>query len=134
MQDNGANPRPDRAHSEEPAASPDSGASDAPLSGVQSAAGPGPAAGPESEEPFVEDELAGVQEELARHRDAMLRMQADMENQRKRLQREVDKSRKFALERIMKDLLQVRDSMERGLEMADASAISRPTHRPPWSP
>ena len=45
-----------------------------------------------------------------------------MENQRKRLQREVDKSRKFALERIMKDLLQVRDSMERGLQMADASA------------
>ena len=122
MQDNGANPRPERAHSDESAPGPDSGAPDAPLSGGPSAAGAGPAAGPESGEPFASDELAAVREELARHRDAMLRMQADMENQRKRLQREVDKSRKFALERIMKDLLQVRDSMERGLEMADASA------------
>jgi len=39
-----------------------------------------------------------------------------MENLRKRLIRDLEKSRRFALERIMKDLLQVRDSMERGLE------------------
>jgi molecular chaperone GrpE len=114
MQENGASPRPERAHTDEPAPSPDSG--------EPSAAGTGPEAGPATGEPSVQDDLATAQEELARHRDAMLRMQAEMENLRKRLQREVDKSRKFALERIMKDLLQVRDSMERGLEMADASA------------
>ena len=45
-----------------------------------------------------------------------------MENLRKRMQRDAEKSRKFALERIMKELLQVRDSMERGLQMADESA------------
>ena len=45
-----------------------------------------------------------------------------MENLRKRLARDAERSRKFALERIMKDLLQVCDSMERGLEMADESA------------
>lgn len=93
---------------------------------------------PESDEPVVEPEaeagteerepsspeeaLAAVEEDLARHRDAMLRMQAEMENLRKRLLRDVDKSRKFALERIMKDLLEVRDSMERGLAVADDSA------------
>jgi molecular chaperone GrpE len=66
--------------------------------------------------------LAAAEADLARHRDAMLRMQAEMENQAKRLQRDAEKSRKFALERIMKDLLQVRDSMERGLEVADEAA------------
>ena len=70
----------------------------------------------------LEEALAAAEQDLARHRDAMLRMQAEMENLRKRLARDAEKSRKFALERIMKDLLQVRDSMERGLEMADESA------------
>jgi molecular chaperone GrpE len=70
----------------------------------------------------VEDALAAAEQDLAKHRDAMLRMQAEMENLRKRLARDAERTRKFALERIMKDLLQVCDSMERGLEMADESA------------
>jgi len=86
-----------------------------------------PAAGAESSQPgqdggSVEDALAAAEQDLAKHREAMLRMQAEMENLRKRLARDAEKSRKFALERIMKDLLQVRDSMERGLELADESA------------
>jgi len=75
-----------------------------------------------SEESSPEVALAAADQDLAKHRDALLRMQAEMENLRKRLQREVEKSRKFALERIMKDLLQVRDSMDRGLAAADESA------------
>jgi len=74
------------------------------------------------DESHSEDSLATAEAELARHRDAMLRMQAEMENLRKRLTREMEKSRKFALERIMKDLLQVRDSMEKGLEAASETA------------
>jgi len=66
--------------------------------------------------------LSSAQEELVQHRDAMLRMQAEMENLRKRLMRDLERSRKFALEGVMKDLLQVRDSLERGLDMIDASA------------
>ena len=62
------------------------------------------------------EENLEVQEELGRMREAMLRMQAETENTRKRLTRELERSRKLALERIMKDLLQVRDSLERGLE------------------
>ena len=69
-----------------------------------------------------DDALAKAEQDLAKHRDAMLRMQAEMDNLRKRLARDAEKSRKFALERIMKDLLQVRDSMERGLELADGAA------------
>jgi molecular chaperone GrpE len=75
---------------------------------------PGSAADPEA--------LAAAEQELARHRDAMLRMQAEMENLRKRLARDSERARKFALERIMKDLLQVTDSMERGLAAADETA------------
>lgn len=65
--------------------------------------------------------LAAADQELAAHREAMLRMQAEMENLRKRLIRDLEKSRKFALEGVMKDLLQVRDSLERGLQMIDES-------------
>ena len=68
------------------------------------------------------DALARVEADLARHKEAMLRMQAETENVRKRLQRELERSRKLALERVMKDLLQVRDSMERGLEVDAGSA------------
>ena len=65
--------------------------------------------------------LAAADQELAAHREAMLRMQAEMENLRKRLIRDLEKYRKFALEGVMKDLLQVRDSLERGLQIIDDS-------------
>ena len=83
---------------------------------------------PESETPEdgdVNELLSALDEsraELDRHREAMLRMQAEVENQRKRMVREMEKSRKFALERMMKDLLQVRDSLERGLEVDEETA------------
>jgi len=63
-------------------------------------------------------ELAAAEQDLAKHREAMLRMQAEMDNTRKRLMRDLEKSRKLALEKIMKDLLQVWDSLERGLGLA----------------
>lgn len=78
-----------------------------------------PADVPEREE--VVSELAEVEQELARHREAMLRMQAEMDNLRKRLMRDLEKSRKLALEKIMKDLLQVWDSLERGLGVTGES-------------
>jgi molecular chaperone GrpE len=87
---------------------------------------------PASEQPVdaatVDDELqdlgkalSAAEAELLLHRDAMLRMQAEMENLRKRLIRDLEKSRKFALEGVMKDLLQVRDSLERGIETIDSN-------------
>ncbi len=65
--------------------------------------------------------LSAAEAELLLHRDAMLRMQAEMENLRKRLIRDLEKSRKFALEGVMKDLLQVRDSLERGIQTVDSN-------------
>jgi molecular chaperone GrpE len=68
-----------------------------------------------------ESALAMAEEELARHREAMLRMQAEMDNLRKRLMRDLERSRKLALEKIAKDLLQVWDSLERGLGVSEES-------------
>jgi len=70
----------------------------------------------------VQQALDGAEAQLAKHREDMLRMQAEMENLRKRLLRDMERSRKFALEGVMKDLLQVRDSLERGLGMIDGNA------------
>lgn len=67
--------------------------------------------------------VAAAQQEAIEARQDMLRMQADMENLRKRLIREQEKARRRTLERFMGDLLPVRDSLERGLEAAaDPSA------------
>lgn len=84
----------------------------------------GQAGNPEEADPERDEsseKLAEAEQELSRHREAMLRMQAEMENLRKRLMRDLDRSRKLALEKIMKDLLQVWDSLERGLEVDSES-------------
>jgi molecular chaperone GrpE len=94
----------------------------------QAARAEAPAAGEIVDTTMVDEELqdmgqalVAAEQELSLHREAMLRMQAEMENLRKRLIRDLEKSRRFALEGVMKDLLQVRDSLERGLEMADSA-------------
>lgn len=73
-------------------------------------------------EALESEAVTAAQQEVGRMRDAMLRMQAETENTRKRLTRELERSRKLALERFMKDLLDVRDSLERGLEVDKESA------------
>jgi len=50
--------------------------------------------------------------------ERVLRMQADMENQRKRSQKDVENARKFALEGMVNDLLPIRDSLEMGIAAA----------------
>ncbi len=66
--------------------------------------------------------LDEAEKEVGETRDAMLRMQAEMENLRKRLLRDQERARKFALERIMADLLPVLDSLARATEADSGSA------------
>ncbi|MBS3747200.1 MAG: nucleotide exchange factor GrpE [Wenzhouxiangellaceae bacterium] len=87
--------------------------------------GPGNAGDAEPNEAQVPgDEGAGergdTDHELARMKEAMLRLKADMDNREKRLEREMAKTRKFALEALMRDLVQVLDSMDQALSSADA--------------
>ncbi len=56
--------------------------------------------------------------ELEQLRADALRERADLDNQRKRLAREVEMARKFANERLLGDLLPLFDSMEAGLTAA----------------
>ena len=80
----------------------------------------------ESDDPVerLESELHAAQIAAVEARQDMLRMQADMDNLRKRLVREHEKSRLRTLERFMNDLLPVRDSLERGLDAASDPAAS----------
>ncbi|MGQ7845064.1 nucleotide exchange factor GrpE [Granulosicoccus sp. 3-233] len=64
--------------------------------------------------------LAEAEAQASDHWDRLLRLQAEMENQRKRAQNDVSKARKFALEGIVGDLLPVKDSLEMGLAAAQA--------------
>ena len=83
-------------------------------------------AGQVSDDPIeiLETALEAARLEAVEARQDMLRMQADMDNLRKRLVREHEKSRRRTLERFMADLLPVRDSLERGLEAASDPAAS----------
>ena len=55
------------------------------------------------------------EEELAAAKDAALRAQADAMNVQRRAEQEIEKARKFALERFCGDLLSVVDNLERAL-------------------
>ena len=57
-----------------------------------------------------------LEAELAAAQDAALRAQADAMNVQRRSEQEIDKARKFALERFCGDLLGVLDNLERAME------------------
>lgn len=82
-----------------------------------------PADAPDGDETAqLRDQLDAAELKVAEARDAMLRMQAEMENLRKRLMADLERSRKRVLEGFMNDLVPVRDSLEKGLEAAKDSA------------
>lgn len=63
-------------------------------------------------------ELETLKAELEQLRAESLRERADLDNQRKRLARELDQARRFANERLLSELLPLFDSMEAGLAAA----------------
>ena len=77
------------------------------------------------EEPSVEEKLAEADAELAKVKKALseadIRAQAEIQNVRKRAERDVQHARKFALEKFAGDLLSVADNLERGLAALDAN-------------
>lgn len=72
-------------------------------------------------EESVEDlkhKLAEVQRQAEENWDKFLRAQAEMENLRRRMERELQNAHKYAFEKFAKDLLSVADSLELGLKAA----------------
>jgi molecular chaperone GrpE len=67
-------------------------------------------------------ELDQLRATVAALRDESLRERAELENQRKRLARDVDQARRFANERLLSQLLPVLDSLEAGLAVPGDTA------------
>ncbi len=72
-----------------------------------------------SETDQLQAELDQARAELEQYRDQAVRAKAEMENIRRRSQRDVESARKYALEKFTGDLLEVRDSLEMGLNEAN---------------
>ncbi|AHE99044.1 nucleotide exchange factor GrpE [Thioalkalivibrio paradoxus] len=75
----------------------------------------------------IQARLAELEELAEQRRDQLLRAQAEMENQRRRFERELEAAHKYAMERFASELLTVCDSLEMGLDAArkteDAGSI-----------
>ena len=69
-----------------------------------------------------DDELEALRGELEQLKAQSLLERADLDNQRKRIAREIDNARRFANERLLGDLLPVFDSLDAGLVAAGADA------------
>ncbi len=73
--------------------------------------------------PSLEEQLRQAELNAQEHHDAWLRAKADAENARRRALDEIDKARKFALDKFAADLLPVKDSLEAALATGDNASI-----------
>lgn len=67
------------------------------------------------EEAATEAAMVRLQEQLAEYKDIVLRSKAEVENMRLRTQKEVERAHAFGLERFVKALLPVADSLEQAI-------------------
>src|SRR6187402_3048658 len=80
-------------------------------------------AAPEQMQPATAGAEANeARDALKAAKDEQLRLLAEMDNQRKRMQRDVEAARRYGVERVLTGLLPVVDSLERGL----AEGVSDP--------
>jgi molecular chaperone GrpE len=73
--------------------------------------------------PSLEEQLRQAELNAEEHHDAWLRAKADAENARRRALDEIDKARKFALDKFATELLAVKDSLEAALATGDNASI-----------
>lgn len=64
------------------------------------------------------DRLADAEEECRRAEDKLLRIQAEMQNLRRRTEQDIERAHKFGQERFSSELLVVMDNLERALNAA----------------
>ena len=99
-----------------------------PRTGVQGMQSPAPATTdgvvpPETEiMPSLEEMLKAAELKGQEHHDAWLRAKAETENVRRRAAEDIDKARKFAVEKFAGELLAVKDSLEAALANENQSA------------
>lgn len=69
-------------------------------------------------------ELAKAQTTIKDYWDQIMRLNAEIENNRKRAQRDIENAHKFAVKSFVESLLPVTDSMELGLSATDAENVN----------
>jgi molecular chaperone GrpE len=77
-------------------------------------------AAPQDTHAVLQAEIETLRNELDQLRASVLLERADLENQRKRMARDVDNARKFANEKLLGQLMPVFDSLDAGLTAAGA--------------
>lgn len=77
-------------------------------------------AGEPAAEPSLQQQLDSLHNEVALLRAESLRERADLDNQRKRVARDVEQARRCANEKLLGELLPVFDSLDAGLSAAGA--------------
>lgn len=70
----------------------------------------------------LEQALAEAQATVANQKDSVIRAKAEVDNMRRRAAQDVDKAKKFALEKFSAEMLSVVDNLERGLATIDVDA------------
>ncbi|EOU2463590.1 nucleotide exchange factor GrpE [Vibrio navarrensis] len=70
----------------------------------------------------LEAALLASESRVKEQQDAVLRARADVENMRRRSEQEIDKARKYALNKFAEELLPVIDNLERAIQAADAES------------
>lgn len=70
----------------------------------------------------LQEELANLQQEIARFRELYLRKLADFDNYRKRQEREMGEFRRYANAEVLRDCLPVLDNLERALAVPGGAA------------
>lgn len=83
---------------------------------------PGEAAGGDLES--LQAKVAELEASNAELRETVLREHAELENQRRRLHRDLEQARRFANERLLNELLPVYDGLEGGLAMEGGDLAS----------
>ncbi len=76
----------------------------------------------------VKAQLAAVEQKAAENWDKCLRATAELENVRRRVERDAVNLRKFALENILGELIAVSDSLEMGLKAVATESAKTQAH------
>ena len=92
---------------------------------LQSEAEIDPSESTEDQEEQTVNEVEELQQKLSTLGEQLLREQAEMQNVRRRAQRDVESAHKFALEKFATELLSVVDNLERAIGAIDAEDDSQ---------
>ena len=93
--------------------------------GAEGAEAPAQTGAEKESTPSLEELLRQAELNAQEHHDAWLRAKAETENVRRRAVDDVEKARKFALEKFAGDLLAVKDSLEAALATGDNASVEK---------